>query len=322
MRVEFKAVCALLLVLLVTSLVYVSAPDGLTPESYTTGNSMDGSSSGMQPLAVVSCLPDEGYDYCYDNSYTYYDARAYAKIQATAIQGESGTGIIEGVQSRYYLDEAYINVKHTGDRFTVLKGATSWASCSDIGCSGSNVADGKYVIASAPAKNPSTLYFSSWDKDTDRDGYWGWTAVRWGWVQNPANFNFYVVDCYNDADCGDGYYCDKSGSWDTWGCEVDLCAYSPAPENTCVGYDLYSQSCYHGEDVLNDVIKVNSPYCGYVCEEGATQSYICNDETRITRAVCESNEWVTVDENPAKSCPVNFANLWEILQAYFKGLIG
>ena len=289
------------------------------------GSAVEGNSGdvqGFKLLAAASCIPDEGYDVCYSNSNTYKDARAYAKIQGTNLRGDSGTGIIEGEEITYYLDEVYVNIAHTGDRLTVVKGATSWGSpCSDVGCSGANVQDGKYIIAKAPAKNPQTVYFSAWDKDTDNNGYWSWTAVYWGWVFAPARYDLYVIDCYNDTDCEYGEFCDKSGLWDAWSCEVDTCVYMNEPEPQCEGFDLYSMLCYHGENVKDELIQENSKFCGYVCEEGATKSYFCGDGSKVTVEVCQGNEWTVVENIPESSCPVNFWNGWDLLKGWIKGLM-
>lgn len=316
-----------------------------------------GPEGGSKTLSVSSCTPSPGYDFCYQNSYYYHGASPYVQIQGTNLKGKTGYGIIEGSNQQYYIDEVYVNIKHIGDRFTYLRGKTDWGNpCGSVGCIGENVADGKFIIATAPAKNPSYVYFLSWDKDYS-GSYWAWSSVFWGWVGNPPNYNFYVIDCYDDSDCESGQYCDKSGSWESWSCEVDPCSTMPEPENICDDFDLWSQKCVYGDIVKDQIIETNSIECGCViqepqntcvgfdlwsqkqeveCVEGLVPDelieekssecgYVCTEGETITFKCTDGTEIITQQclnnewiDIEVEQCPLNWINLEMILESYIE----
>lgn len=235
-----------------------------SPQQHIARNSSGEKLGLFNFLAFKTCTPSPGYNACIYNSYGYGEATANAEIQISNLIGQKGVGIIEGQQAEYFVGGVAVNVEHIGDKLYVETGKTSFENlCMEGGCSGKEISDGQYVIATAPAKNPPLVYFLSWDFDSDEYDNWAWTDVEQGWVGNPPNWNFYVLNCYNNSDCASGEYCDKSGSWDTWACKVDPCANMPAPENKCVGTDLWSQKCSMGQYVQDQLIEKNSLNCGY-----------------------------------------------------------
>lgn len=310
-----------------------------------------GPGDSLQPLSVVDCTPDTGYDFCISDSY----GAAYAKLQSTYWLGEGGYGYIEGANRRYYVDEIYVNVKSDADKLYVTSTWDSAGDCGDNGCSGSLISDGKYVIASAPAKINPSVYLTAWEKFTSTTGQWWWTSVSLG--LGPSS-TVYVVDCYDENDCGVGEYCDISGSWETWSCKIDPCASMPAPENTCVDFDLWSQKCVMGEYVQDKVIESNSircgcvlppetidnicidydlwsqkqaepcvnvyvtdelleeksSECGYVCTHGELKQKSCTDESTIVTHICINNIWI----EEKNICPLNWINLEMILESYIE----
>lgn len=220
--------------------------------------------SWLKALSVSTCTPESGYDICRQNAYTYGAASAYVKIQSTNMLGDSGYAYIDGANRKYYVGEVYQNLKFTGDKFYARRGLTDWGNpCMAGGCTGTAISTGKYVIASAPAKNPSYVSYIAYDYSS-RSGYWCWTAVYWGWVGSSPNYNFYVIGCYDDDDCSTDEYCDNSGEWDTWTCVVDPCSTMLPAQDNCDGFDLWSQKCVRGEYQKDSLIEVNSETCGCV----------------------------------------------------------
>ena len=304
----------------------------------------------IKPLSVT-CIPDSGYDFCYENSY----GPANAKVMSTGWKGDLRYGYVDGANRWFYIDEVYINVKHKGDKF-YKSTSTSWMSCNSGGCSATSISDGKIVLASAPASSIPPIQLGAWDKFASTTGQWWWTSVYFGWLNSMDR---YAIGCYDNNDCDSGTYCDKSGNWDTWSCKVDPCLSMPDPSVLCDGFDLWSQKCVYG-DIVRDqlletnsiacgcifqetpnicvgydlwsqkqtaqcveglskdqLIETNSAMCGYVCTAGETKSYPCTDGTPIITQRCIDNTWTEV---PATSCPLNWINLEMILRGYIEDI--
>ena len=225
-------------------------------KSFTMGQ---GPGDDLVKSLSVSCSPDPGYDFCYENTYNGLTAR----IHSTEWIGDGGYGYIDGANRRYYIDEVYVNVKYYGDRL-YRSSSTSWVSCTGSGCSATSISPGKQVLASSPAKVINPVQFVAWNKFTSTTGRWWYSYVQFGWL-SPTNA--YVIDCFDESDCGSNEYCDKSGAWDTWSCEIDPCLSMPTPENVCDGFDLWSQKCVYGDVVKDKIIETNSNECGCIVQE-------------------------------------------------------
>lgn len=218
----------------------------------------------IKPLSVA-CTADAGYDYCYENTY----GAAHAKIQSTDWQGKSGYGDIDGARRKYYIDEVYVNVKYSGDKL-YKSGSSTWTSCGSSGCSATGISEGKQILATAPSSTIPGVHFTAWDKFTSTSGKWYYSYVSFGWINDPNNYyNYYVIDCYDDSDVDVGYYCDKSGTWDTWTAKEDLCAGLVYIPEMCVGFDLYSQTCDKatGDLIPGNLMEANSVACGCVIQD-------------------------------------------------------
>lgn len=258
-----------------------------------------------------SCTPDFGFSSCYDSSKTYKTAHAVVQVQGTDVQG-----ILKG---GYYVGEAYVNIKHTGDKFYVVKDATSWddvfakLSCGKNGCTGQEVADGKYILATPGQQPISCPAFAAWDYDEASNGDWAWTSQGWGWIGKACSVaNIKSVQCYDNADCSGNTYCDKSGTWKEWSCKAAECF----PDQTeCRGSNQFVCDNYRWKD---NGLKVNQ--CGVQClqasdcgTDGPTDPY-CTEAGNIaqksltytcsTLNTCSNNESVALK----KECPFGCMN--------------
>ena len=314
--------------------------------------SVSSSSGGLEPLTVVSCTPDSGYDNCDAEQEVF----AYAEVQYTNYKGKHAYGYVDGTNRWYYVKEVYIDVKFEGDHL-YASNSPSWPTCNENGCSWPEISPGKYVLVNAPSKSIPEIGFVAFDKDYSSTGTMYWVWVGGGFYESDS----YVIGCYDDSDCGSNEYCDKSGAWDTWSCAVDPCSTMPAPENICDGYDLWSQKCVMGEYVKDFILETNSVACGcvvqdsiekcdgydlwsykqavecveglekdllieeksnecgYLCDDGETKSFKCTDDTIILTQLCINNEWTDVDVEP---CPLNWINLEMILREHIDNIKG
>lgn len=327
-------------------------PEPDTPTPTIQFGSGPGDESSLSLASVVSCTPDSGYDFCYENTY----GSANAKIMSTTWQGEQRYVYVNGAKRWVYIDEVYVNVKYKGDKL-YKSSSSSWINCGSNGCSATSISPGKVIIATAPASSIGPIQFAAWDKFTSTSGQYWYSYVNFGWLSSTP---YYVIDCYDDSDCQDGYYCDKSGSWDTWTEKIDPCSTMPDPENICDGFDYWSQKCVNGEYVKDELIESNSincgcyvqetpnicdgyelwsqkqttqcveglikdqlieersTQCGYICTDGETKSYPCTDGTEIITQRCIDNTWTEVEP---EACPFNWTNLESILRGYVEDMI-
>lgn len=314
--------------------------------------SVSSSSGGLQPLTVVSCTPDSGYDHCDAEREIF----AYAEVQYTSYKGKQGYGFVDGANRWYYVKEVYMDVKFEGDHL-YASNSPSWPTCNENGCSWPEISPGKHVLVTAPSKTIPEIGFVAFDKDYSSTG-----TLYWVWVGNGFyEYDTYVIGCYDSSDCGSNEYCDKSGVWDTWSCAVDPCSTMPAPEDICDGYDLWSQKCVMGEYLKDFILETNSVACGcvvqdsiekcdgydlwsykqatecveglekdllieeksnecgYLCDDGETKSFKCTDDTTILTQLCINNQWTEVDVEP---CPLNWTNLEMILRGHIDNIKG
>lgn len=296
--------------IVIGSIYFLYLHDETTTQFQSCGSS-ESTLDIFDTLAATTCTPDSGYDICYQ----YDNGPALAQIQSTNWQGKKGYGFIDGANRHYYIDEVYVNVKHKGDYFYTSSSST-WTSCGSSGCVGTKISDGKHILATAPASFISNIQFTAWDKFTSAStGQWWWASKSFGWISGP--YQYYVIDCYDNSDVPAGYFCDKSGSWDTWTAEIDKCIGINTP-NICDGFDLYSQSCNQNTGYVSqsNLIESNSATCGYVCQVGDTQSITCTDGSTAINTICENNQWIINDKYPEQSCPLNWDNIDMILSSY------
>ena len=322
--------------------------DETPPPSFTMGQ---GPGDDLIKPLVVACTPDAGYDFCYTNTY----GAATATIQSTFWKGKSGFGDIDGARRRYYIDEVYVNVKYRGDKL-YRSSSTSWISCGSSGCSATAISPGKQVIVTAPSKVIPPIQFTAWDKFTSTSGAWWYSYAQFGWLSSTSA---YVIGCYDNTDCDSGSYCDKSGSWDTWSCEIDPCPTMPDPSVLCDGFDLWSQKCVYGDIVRDQLLETNSIACGCIfqetpnicdgydlwsqkqtvrCVEGLSKDQLIESNCVVCGYLCTTDEIKSYSctdgtiiitercidntwvEVEPETCPLNWENLEMILQGYIEDI--
>lgn len=83
------------------------------------------------------------------------------------------------------------------------------------------------VTYDAPRAGVPAVQFVCWD-EVGSGPYDYYSA---GYDPSP---NVYLVNCVDNSDCLTGYYCDKSGNWDTWQCKLSLPTPTPTPLPTPV----------------------------------------------------------------------------------------
>ena len=170
--------------------------------------------------AFTRCSPDPDFDFCWENSESFGDATANAKVQISNVQGTWKGG--------YYLGDTLIQYKFEGDNFYIYENPGSWsnlwsniANCNENGCTGTAITrTGVHRLTKDPGEQYTNCpVFVSWDKDTAPDGSWAWTTSVYGWAGNGNCFNIRQVECFEDSDCNLNEICDKSGTWQEWDCK-------------------------------------------------------------------------------------------------------
>lgn len=129
----------------------------------------------IKELSVpITCPP--GFIYCYEQTYTYGDAHAVARVYVS-------DPYIEG-------SNLYINYIGDGTKFYMYRGITAWSqvSCDSNGCNGTVIgSNGKILLGSAPSTSQPGIVFVVWDYNS-YGSYWAWTWVGFGWF-SPFNYD-------------------------------------------------------------------------------------------------------------------------------------
>jgi hypothetical protein len=140
------------------------------PTTYSAVGS-PGGKNYVKPLALVSCTPDKGFDYCQGYDYSYGNAHAYAEIQLS-----------KPIKDMDILKWC-VNYKIKGDRTYVYLNVGSWddsfktANCGMNGCEGRGLPnEGEFCwTTECPA-------FIAFDKDIASNGDWSWVTAAYGWT--------------------------------------------------------------------------------------------------------------------------------------------
>jgi hypothetical protein len=211
----------------------------------------------------VSCSPSSGYNKCFAWEKTEESggdavARAYVEIQANDVP-------VGNKKGDYYVGDVYIPYKFTGDKFFYTKNVGSWdnlwnsvAKCNEQGCSGQALQrEGKLYLAHKGEEFKDCIVFYAWDYNRvdSEDGSWAWVwkAGGWGWNQAGNCFNIKSVACYDDNDCSEGKYCDKSGDWKTWACQDKVTYYRYSNESNSCSSVVLAPSQVTGNDFTTQV---------------------------------------------------------------------
>lgn len=200
---------------------------------------------------AIKCTPASGYNYCWETSHCYNCACAYPKIQYSEIQN---------YKSGYYIKEVYIDVKCDGDKLYVKRGIDSWGdfSCSSSGCNwGQQINSGKYVLTTTSGITGRPA-FLCWDYTYNSYcDSWAFIGIASGWF---GSMDVKIVQCYDNNDCGSGYYCDKSGDWTSWNCKYKECE---SGQETCIGKNYVVCENYRWANK-----GITKGKCGVECLEG------------------------------------------------------
>lgn len=187
-------------------------------------------------LSLVSAgvCTEPGFALCSENSFSYGSATAYAKVFLTNPMDLSADN---QPQLGYAVDKLFISVDFVGDKLYAYKN-TPWAgvSCDANGCNGERINPGDYVIANVGENYKDCHSFVAHDYASS-GGDWSWTWTGYGWALDGGCFNIKVVDCYDNTDCGQNQFCDKSGDWTEWTCRDAECT---GDQTKCEGFDYYT----------------------------------------------------------------------------------
>jgi len=244
------------------------------------------------PMFSTQCTKS-GYDFCYEDSYSYGSAKASPKIYWSFLD-DTGRFWNEG-HNNYAIGSLYYQAGFTGDKIYHFRDSnplTSWdnVNCNENGCSGLlPVSTSKIKIASLGQEFTECMGFIAWDRD-DSGGYWAWTWAGYGWLGSGNCVDIRVVNCYDDSDCSGGKICDKTGIWQSWSCKE-------APE--VYGYNIEDNLCVYVEDgqyeTLGECIENLEYECYYIIENKCIEYNDfsqCMAETLDnynTLSECESN---------------------------------
>ena len=148
-------------------------------------------------LLVLSLFPLTSA-WSYDNSESYGDASAYAKV--TGIYPEC-EGEVRGSQCK---GQWYTDISHSGDQFKMGYNFNSWSETDKVGDSGFssnslfNVQDGRYYFDSS-GQVPSYI-LCAWDYDKSSNGDWSWVSQCGGYL--GSGFGLTNVNCFQGVgDC-------------------------------------------------------------------------------------------------------------------------
>ena len=185
----------------------------------------------------------------YDNSHNYGDAHVYAKVIGSY-------PVCDGSQyGDYCVGSWYIDVSHVGDRFYIGYESNNWITCDKYGCDATEINDGRIYFS--PGNYVPRYTLAAWDYNVATNGDWAWTYIDGGYLGSGMLDGKKSVSCYKNSDCGDGFYCDKSGDWKTWNCKKNICNNG---ETKCEGVKEYE--CQYNHWIYNGA----STNCGMECD--------------------------------------------------------
>lgn len=237
-----------------------------------------------------SCTPDAGYSYCASFKVVCGDAIAHPKVEISNILGNYKGG--------FYVGDAKIKAKFTGDKFYVSKNVGDAQSyldnhCDSNGCDFNVWTSSSQNVWEYDLTNQYTNQYTdcpifySWDRDDEGNAY-AFGTIEYGWDGSGNCFDIKSVECFDNSDCGGNMICDNSGDWTTWHCEQQVCSEG---EKSCSGNFL--QECRN-----NDwFILGNVP--GTCCDEKKTLEIIdsecglgCFSDQQCNVLVGEENGYI------------------------------
>ncbi|MBD3259149.1 hypothetical protein GF371_00800 [Candidatus Woesearchaeota archaeon] len=254
---------------------------------------------GIQSFTQSTCNSASGYSWCYEG--VYRDDSSYCeaeyKIHGKFIDQQSRVCNIDGQQETCFIgDQATTRVSYEeADDLFIVRDFDTWdeclkthIECNAYGCAWDShvreISPGTVVLETAPAKIRNYA-FVAYDNDPCYTGYDVWVYGAAGYTGKwNGQYEYYIVRCLEDSDCGIGKQCDRSGNWQNWRCVNDPCA-SVTCNDYCDGYTkYYSGQCNNGQCAYQ--IEQNSVDCGYDPCLSKTCDDICHSFTRYYNGRC------------------------------------
>lgn len=269
-------------------------------QSFSSKNDSPISNLFFKELFCADCdCSVAGFDWCYDHRRLEKHGKAYCRAYAQVF-GTQVKGIKKG---SYFIKEAYTEVGYDGLSLYMVLRPSSFnditcnergctITCYEDGCSGGIITGGKVKLAETGQTVPCFIV-ASWDyayNKVDGDECWAWVVQKAGYLcENYGDMK--VVDCYDNSDCSENYFCDKSGDWYNWRCKRKECEPTSVK---CDGLNFFTCEDYMWE---NHGMVVGE--CGVECDVGETK---CEGKDYFT---CDyiTRKWVNLGKVPG-NCAV------------------
>lgn len=222
---------------------------------------------------LASECSQSGYDNCYENSYNQGSATATAKCFWNDINTIGGIYVIK--------DNAKVKVGYSGDKLYYLSNGQNYPTCNENGCNSQQINSGDFVLGEKGEEINSCFSFYSWDYDfySDSGGEdWAWTITHYSYYTPCKSLK--VIECYDDSNCDNNYFCDKSGEWTNWNCKYRECQEG---ESKCEGLDYYT--CQNNNWNNNGLV-LNK--CNIEC----ITDYNCQSDSYVGEKYCSNNNVV------------------------------
>ena len=168
----------------------------------------------------------------YTNSYSHGTAKAVATISGS--EAPSCDGTFYNIQNvgLVCVGSWYVDIGCGGDYCWIWKSLSSWPSCGEYGCTGSEyVSSGRYYFDYTEDAVPHYVA-CAYDLDEKGDDY-AWAYQCGGRLTTYGNGEYGArnVDCYQDVDCGVDHVCIKDPPRPNYGQSFNwYCLYSPPDE--------------------------------------------------------------------------------------------
>lgn len=212
-------------------------------------------------LSLISCQASGIYNFCTSSDNIFSDVTAFVEIQSIKKLDDYNT-----YKGSYYVGNVYLPYKVSADKVYLYdsKNLNSWdslwnvADCDKLGCYNYEekiINEDKILIGKKGDelnKCPVIVGFDFEKKNTA----WSWNIHGFGYINNCISGK--VVECYDNLDCIDGFYCDNSQDWQNWECKQKKCE---TGDVNCKGSDF--EYCGNYEWINEG--KVISK-CGVECE--------------------------------------------------------
>ena len=292
------------------------------------GNDFSSLNKIFQSFSLVdsTCTPDTGYNICIDGDSESGKAKASVEIQSTGLQ-EYNT-----YKDGYYVGNVYLPIKSKSDYLYLYdgKGISNYqelyneADCDYEGCYNyeKTITNNEILLATSKQSYSGCPLFVAYDYDyeerTSSDTKWWWdTYIGLGYgyfdTRNTGNcLNIKSVECYDDSDCGNNFYCDKeNNNWNEWSCKGRQCNLE---DESCDIFNYLTCSNFEWQD--NGIVRNK---CNVECiadkdckaEETTSEPYCKNNnivqdktsnfcDTRFYN--CEINQEIEIIENCTNTC--------------------